>query len=545
MTAKVLRPSPLSVAVALVVMALAAAGTVLTKQSADQQNARLLRDQATQASISGSSYFDALVDGVTAVVAPVAQFDPAFLQSAVTAVARADPAARSAVDVFEPAQAGFVAIAAAGPGNSIGQPAGPSLAGTLSDALAARSRANSISPPFAPTPVERHGSTSTVGFARRVAATGPASDQIVFFNFTIDPFTAGVDLVRTSGPFEQLHLALYSSADQDPRHLLGATTRELPLVGSTFSAQMSVGTSNWLLVVQARSPLAGGFAATAPWVILALGILLALLLAGTVEILVRRQRYTNNLVSARTRDLETSLEDLRAAQEKLVLTERLSAVGEMASVVGHELRNPLTAVTNSLFLLRGAFGKPTPEWAAKHVEMAERETQKAALLAEDLTAFVRPRRPVLAEVDLAEVVREVIEATPPPREVDLRVEAGPTPVIADRDQIAEVLTNLVTNAYQAVPEGGSVTVRTRARSGRAELEVEDSGQGFDPELSERLFEPFFTTRTKGTGLGLAIVQRLVEAHGGEVSIANVSAHGARVTVVLPALGADREAAPVS
>lgn len=533
MAAKVLHPSPLSVAVAAVVVALAVSGTVLTKQNADQQNTRLLRDQATQASISGASYLDALVDGVTAIVAPIARYDPSLLQSAVTAVAHADPAARSAVDVFEPSPEGFVATAAAGPGASVGETASPSLTPTLADALSAQPASNSITPPFVPTSVVRSGAHSTVGFSRRVALTGAASQEIVFFNFTIDPFAAGAKLVTSSGPFEQLRLALYSSARQDSAHLLGATTSEIPLIGSTYATRMSVGTNHWLLVVQAGDPLAGSFASAAPWVILALGILLAVLLAGTVEILVRRQRYAHGLVAARTKDLETSLEELRAAQEKVVLTERLSALGEMASVVGHELRNPLTAVTNSLFLVRGAVGDPTPEGAAKHLDMAERETQKATVLAEDLTAFVRPRHPVMAELDLADVVNEVIEASPPPEAVDLEVDAGRAPVVADRDQLAEVLTNLVTNAYQAVREGGSVRVRTRASSSRAEMVVEDSGAGFDPEMSERIFEPFFTTRTKGTGLGLAIVRRVVHAHGGEVSIVNVNSHGARVTVVLP------------
>jgi signal transduction histidine kinase len=159
--------------------------------------------------------------------------------------------------------------------------------------------------------------------------------------------------------------------------------------------------------------------------------------------------------------------------------------------------------------------------------------REAATLAEDLTAFVRPREPLFEPVRLDEVVHEVIEATPAPAGVDVSVEAGPDVIDADRGQIAEVLVNLVTNAYQALPEGGDVTVSANATNGYASFVVADTGPGVDPASSRRLFEPFVTTKANGTGLGLAIVRRLVDAHGGAVSLENCEPHGAWVTVQLP------------
>jgi signal transduction histidine kinase len=205
----------------------------------------------------------------------------------------------------------------------------------------------------------------------------------------------------------------------------------------------------------------------------------------------------------------------------------------MASVVGHELRNPLTAVINALFLIRRGLGEPLPEKLEGHLAMAERETDKAATLAEQLTAFVRPRVPDLSTVDLGELVAEVLETTPPPNGVEVSVDVAELTVRADRLQMSEVLSNLFTNAYDAVADGGSVWVGTATSANEAILTVEDSGSGIDDAVAAQIFEPFFTTKTKGTGLGLAIVRRLVEAHGGTVAIENKPSRGARVTVHLP------------
>ncbi|HUC37172.1 MAG TPA: ATP-binding protein [Acidimicrobiales bacterium] len=541
MMAKVLRASPLSVLIVLVVAAVSVVGFVLTRNNAAQQNQRLLRDQTAQGALYGTSEFDSIVSEITGLVGPVAEFNQGSLQGIVSGIAGATPT--FGVDVFRRTPEGsFVAVAAAGPGSKTGQAAAGSLGATLEAAVTAKAQPGSIAPQFVPAPVTRsgNGGESTIGFASQVAGV---PGEVIYFQFTINPFTAAGTLVGNKGPFELLRLELYGSSKPNPSSLIVATTRNIPLSGAISSKTLSIGTRQWLLVAQARYPLAGTFASAAPWVILGLGLFLALLLAGTVEILVRRQRYANHLVAERTGELETTLTDLRKAQDQLVRSERLTALGEMASVVGHELRNPLTAVMNALFLLRRGIGEPVPAGSAKHLDMAERETGKAATLAEDLTAFVRPRQPVMEELDLADVVNEVVEATPPPEQVELAVDASPITVRADRGQLVEVLANLVTNAYQAVPDGGSVSVRSATNGTGAVIVVEDTGPGLDEAVADRMFEPFFTTKSSGTGLGLAIVRRLVEAHGGQISIENRRPeHGARVTVRLPVNGVGQSGA---
>jgi signal transduction histidine kinase len=320
----------------------------------------------------------------------------------------------------------------------------------------------------------------------------------------------------------------------EPSALLVATTHELPLHGDVAQAHTTVGTSTWTLAAAARSPLTGGFANLAPFIILLLGIVLALSVGTVVEVLDRRQRYAAVMVAERTGELERSLAELRDAQRALVRAERLTAVGEMASVVGHELRNPLAAVTNALYLLRHALGDRAAAPLEKQLAMAERETAKAATLAEDLIAFVRPRQPRKEAVQLQDVVHEVMETTPPPAGIRLDVEVDPLLLEVDRGQLAEVLTNLVTNAYQAMGDSGSVRIVGHMNGSGAQLCVEDDGPGIDGALSDRVFEPFFTTKSDGTGLGLAIVRRLVEAHDGDVTLENrTEGRGARVVLRIP------------
>jgi signal transduction histidine kinase len=140
---------------------------------------------------------------------------------------------------------------------------------------------------------------------------------------------------------------------------------------------------------------------------------------------------------------------------------------------------------------------------------------------------------VESEIDVPGLVDEVLSATPHPDDVRVDVDVKACSLVGDRGQLAEVLTNLVTNAYQAMPDGGTVRLGAFCNDGHATFTVEDSGNGIQDTTKERIFEPFFTTKDSGTGLGLAIVQRLVQAHGGEISLENAASGGVRATVVLP------------
>lgn len=203
----------------------------------------------------------------------------------------------------------------------------------------------------------------------------------------------------------------------------------------------------------------------------------------------------------------------------------------MATIVGHELRNPLGAVTNAHYLLRQNLGDPTT--VERYLAMAERELARASNLAEDLTVYMRDRDPVPVPVNLKDLVREVLEASPPPAGVAISDETDGLTLTADRSQVGQILTNLIGNAYQAMHDQGSLRLGAASDNGDVVITIQDSGEGMDPDLAAKVFEPFFTTRAEGTGLGLAIVRRLAEGHGGSVSIENAPQGGAVATVRLP------------
>jgi len=146
---------------------------------------------------------------------------------------------------------------------------------------------------------------------------------------------------------------------------------------------------------------------------------------------------------------------------------------------------------------------------------------------------MRERVPVIMPLDLGALVTEVLESTPPPPGIEVSVGDLGVDLQADRAQLVQMLTNLITNAYQAMPDGGSLRVTGSESDGFVEITVQDSGVGIDPAFAERLLEPFFTTKPTGTGLGLAIVKRFAEGHHGAVSIESGPTGGACVVIRLP------------
>ena len=241
----------------------------------------------------------------------------------------------------------------------------------------------------------------------------------------------------------------------------------------------------------------------------------------------------SSLQNARAR---ARLQSHTAELQELLRQERLNAFENMNTVVSHELRNPIHAIGNSHFLLRLALGEAVPGDVAESLELAERATDRARSLVEGLLEYRRPKAPTLAEVNLRALIDDIVETTPRPAGVTVAVACDPFQVRVDPDQMTQVLTNLVANAYEAMGERGALDLTGSTNGESFVLTAQDSGPGFDQGLIARVFDPFFSTKPSGTGLGLAIVRRLVEAHGGEVTIENRPAGGAAVTLRLPRQG---------
>jgi signal transduction histidine kinase len=245
---------------------------------------------------------------------------------------------------------------------------------------------------------------------------------------------------------------------------------------------------------------------------------------------------------AKVAEIERYAEDLARAQERLVRSERLASVGRLAAGLAHEIGNPIAALLGfeELLLMGGLDAAEQRDF----LERMKRETERIHRILRDLLDFARPAVAGRASEreapgDLREAVNDVLALVKPQkalRDVELRAEIAPDAprVTLSHQRLVQVVLNLVLNAADAAPRG-HVTVRVaRAAEGRVRVEVEDDGPGIAPEVVDRLFEPFVTTKPvgEGTGLGLAVCRGLVEAVGGTIGV-EAGQGGARFVIELP------------
>jgi PAS domain S-box-containing protein len=239
-------------------------------------------------------------------------------------------------------------------------------------------------------------------------------------------------------------------------------------------------------------------------------------------------------------DLRRSYADLGRAQEQLVTRERLAAIGELAAVVAHEVRNPLGVFFNSLGAFRRILGAQVSDQARTLLEIMEEESARLNHIVGDLLDFARPTAPALHRERLEAIVDEAVAAALGEGHGNITVvrEGEPLPLVPmDARLMRQALLNLTENAVQAMPEGGTLTVRLAAdlvdHVPMARVAVADTGPGIPPDVEPRIFEPFFTTRATGTGLGLAVVKRIVDSHRGKLRVSTAEGRGATFTVWLP------------
>lgn len=237
--------------------------------------------------------------------------------------------------------------------------------------------------------------------------------------------------------------------------------------------------------------------------------------------------------------VERDVTDQRRLQDQLVHTERLSAIGELVAGIAHEVSNPLQTVLGSVELM---LEEEHSAQTRKDLETVRRESGRAAQIVRNLLAFVRRSSPDRQSLDLNDIVRDALALRLfqlQQRSIGLVTElAPPLPVLGSREELQQVVLNLVNNAEHAIAGGretGTITVRTRSEGHDHIVEVIDDGPGVSDELRGRIFEPFFTTKTigEGTGLGLSISHGIALAHGGRLELI-ASTVGATFRLSLPA-----------
>jgi PAS domain S-box-containing protein len=238
---------------------------------------------------------------------------------------------------------------------------------------------------------------------------------------------------------------------------------------------------------------------------------------------------------------------LALAQEGLVRKERLAVLGLLAGGVAHQIRNPLGAIKNASYILdrrlrqaEGLLAEPGARDDVSHaLEVIHDEVQRANQIITDLLDYARIRVPVRRLTSIAYVVEQAFGAQSVPANIDVVRRLPDLPDIAvDGDHVQGALFNLLRNAIEAMPNGGTLTIGASARDGSIVVSIDDTGGGIAAEVRDRLFEPLVTTKPLGLGLGLVTARTLIEGQGGTVACAASGAHGTRFEVVLPSAPAD-------
>ncbi|MBX9579375.1 MAG: hypothetical protein K2X87_03625 [Gemmataceae bacterium] len=215
--------------------------------------------------------------------------------------------------------------------------------------------------------------------------------------------------------------------------------------------------------------------------------------------------------------------------------ERMAAIGQVGGGVAHELRNPLNVIKTSVYYLLNA-RNPTPDKTAEHLRRIEQHVALADGVITALSDFARMPVPDLEPVAVRSVVEEAVEVNPLPAAVRVAYEWPPDlpPVLADPDQLRIVFANLVRNAREAMPAGGTLTFVGRAAGGQVEVTVADTGVGIPAEHLGRVMEPLYTTKARGIGLGLALARAILDKNRGALGVASRPGEGTAFTVRLTA-----------
>jgi len=221
-------------------------------------------------------------------------------------------------------------------------------------------------------------------------------------------------------------------------------------------------------------------------------------------------------------------------QEALLKSERLAAIGQLASAVGHEIRNPLGVIKNSAYFLNMMLKDVADEKVVKHLKILEKEVNSANLIISDLLDFARKKPLTLVKTDLNETVKNTLSKITVPENIKVEIKLGEiSKMLLDEERVQRVCHNLILNAVQAMPEGGKLAIQTTKQDDSAKLIVQDTGVGIPKEIVPRLFTPLFSTKAKGIGLGLVICKQIVEGHDGNITVDSRVGEGSTFTVKLP------------
>lgn len=247
----------------------------------------------------------------------------------------------------------------------------------------------------------------------------------------------------------------------------------------------------------------------------------------------------NKKLSSINDELVQRNEQLKDTQEQLIRTEKLAAVGTLASGVSHELRNPLSAIKNAVFLLKRKLSRKVmpdiDEKIIQFLDIMDKEIDRSTRIINDLLGFTRISKPTRIRSDIRIVINEALSRLKIAENIKLSkdLQSDLPMVTIDANQIGQVLINLIENAYQAMTDGGELQISTRKSKVFVEIEIADSGCGIPEKVIKKIFDPLYTTKPKGIGMGLAVCHGIIDKHNGTIEVKSREGKGTNMIVKLP------------
>ena len=246
----------------------------------------------------------------------------------------------------------------------------------------------------------------------------------------------------------------------------------------------------------------------------------------TQQQLAQMNRTLEKRVEERTREL-------KEATRELVKTERLAAIGQMASIISHEIRNPLAVISNATRLIKTIVSPKEPK-LIKQFSIIDAEIKQASSIISEVLGYARSRELILTAIDVNSYLKEIMLSFPVNGNIRLKEDLDPESVRVkiDAEEIKQAIRNLISNAAEAMQDKGTITIGTRVGKNVVCIFIQDEGPGISPELRGKIFTPFFTTKARGTGLGLAVVGKAMARHKGKIFIHSEEGQGTRFELYL-------------
>lgn len=232
--------------------------------------------------------------------------------------------------------------------------------------------------------------------------------------------------------------------------------------------------------------------------------------------------------------VEKRTSQLEEAQEKLIKNERLAAIGQVAAMVGHDLRNPLTGIAGATYYLKKKLNAKTDKTIKEMLTLIEENIEYSNKIISDLLGYSREIKLELKETSPKSILENALSFVEIPKGISiLKIIEDKPKIIVDVEKLKRVFINIIKNAIDAMPKGGTLTIKSSEKTGKLEITFTDTGIGMPKDVLENIWTPFFTTKARGLGLGLPICKRIIEAHGGNISAESTVGKGTTFSITIP------------